>query len=1044
MKNSTVSPDRTTHNTNTTLVVHVHQDSTFQDLREWADRDRISSGIPKDLWDANVQLLRGDDAIEYLLGDKLGTFGGHSQQFATKPVQRLLKQYERLCDGIWASRHGVPYAKPMNPRPDFYKPGKLIKYETAPGVTASPMLPQVDEATAAAIYARYEVRPQANESFWDVVRREGLPVAIAEGLKKALALIAHGMPAISIRGITQWHLKGGLELHPEIEQFATPGRLVYIFFDQDEKPKTIAAVHVQARKLGTVLDSKKARVFCPQWKPAEGKGIDDVLARYDGDAAGRLADIMAAAPTLKEYKRGGQVVAALNSIKRLNSLSAQVERDTEGEYMPQLPALTPGAIHVVDATMNTGKTFRIGRDWVQSALAEGHHVLVLSPLNSLGQQTAMDWGIAHIHDQGSGKEQREFWEAMQDKPGIVMCPDSIGKVPAWFWSKPVLLVLDEANQVTEHIAQGDTLKSRYAAVLGLVAEAAKHAIESGGAIVLSEDGIPDRAVKFWQSLSGAAVVRCFRHRKQGQPWDVSVFQGAVSGFRARLLQRAAQGDRLLIVTASQREAKRLEAILGEFKVVRIDSETNEGGAFNLFFKNPDLWLEVNEPDILILSPSAKSGVSIQGGIKPENAYFSEVWGYFPALATDTHLQLLGRYRPPVPRRLYVAPFILGDADEQQHSPQGIRKRLTGNLSTVAKLLELSTGHDELRGVEAAVLDYLSEARAVSGSQKVIARDALINRLELSGHHVNIIEVKGDKAAAAIWKDTQEQIWQAEALEIAEATIEDGQDSDWAYRTLDSMECTRADRIVAHKVLWRDEFPGVTFDEQSEVYQAITQDYGSMRRGVLTQARILNLETVKESDAAAAAAIFGSGVRAAHRLPKNYIKAAILDRLDVLSLVGGQSWTNRDPRCIAIKQKALRYADEIRYYLRLQIKPDQTPAEVANKLLRKLGLEAVVIARPGSRDVKRDRVYFIKDLNNPVRAKLLKAACDKLSGSVSTIRNRESIPIQITDTPLPDTPERSGGRGAGLPSQENTRASLCKFERAKDNLSSTQSPCVVVL
>ena len=100
---------------------------------------------------------------------------------------------------------------------------------------------------------------------------------------------------------------------------------------------------------------------------------------------------------------------------------------------------------------------------------------------------------------------------------------------------------------------------------------------------MSEDGILDRAVRYWQALSGTLAVRCFRHRKQGQLWDCQVFSGKASGFRQRLLYRIEQGHRLLFVTSSQREAKRVDRVLYSkgIRSTRIDSETNEGGAFNL-------------------------------------------------------------------------------------------------------------------------------------------------------------------------------------------------------------------------------------------------------------------------------------------------------------------------------------------------------------------------------------------------------------------------------------------------------------------------------
>ncbi len=1020
-------------------------DSVLQEFRE--------SGIPDHLTLANIQWLEGDAALEYLLGDKLASYKGHAQQYATGPVRSLLKRYESIRAGMWCTRDGVPYAKPVNPRPDPNKLGGGIKYETAPGAVASPELPHLTTWELQAICDRFglaidealqAIKQQAlelggssealaqsfhgqlsdgytlpREAFWAWWQASGNPIAIVEGFKKALALLANGLPAIAVRGITQWHLKGGIELHPELARFATKGRLIYVVFDQDTKAKTIANVRIQIRKLGAVLEGRRCKVLVPTWGSSEGKGIDDVIYGTQDEAESaqlsRLDQILGDAPTLKQFKRSCQTWAAFNNIKRYNTLSFPIERETEGQYLPELPPLQPGAIHVVAATMNTGKTYRIGRDYVQSALASGYHVLVLSPLNSLGQQTAKDWQIAHIHDQGAnGKDQKEFWESIRTKPGVVLCPDSIAKLPQWFWDKPLLLILDEANQVTEHICQGDTLKSRYGVVNEHLSKVAKLAIESNGAIVLSEANIPDRAVKFWQSLSGAESVRCIRHRKQGSPWDCTVFVGMASGFRAELIAKVDQGERLLFVTTSQREAKRLEKVLAVEgrKVVRIDSETNEGGAFKLFFQAPDTWLEVNQPDILILSPSAKSGVSIQGGVPVGEAYFQAVWGYFPSLATDTHMQLLGRYRPAVPRVMFCPGFIRGTADESLFTPQAIKKRLKSNCQTLSTALELaSTGDQDLMELEATILEYLAESKAVSGAQKSIAHDALVDRLEASGHLVTCLQTKLHKPTSELWKQVQEGIWQDEALELSQTQIESGQDADWAYRALDSIESTREIRLIAHKVLWREEFPGVSFDEPDEVYQALCADYGAMRRGVLLQARAENLEATKAEDKEHLEALLSGKVRALHRAPKNFAKAAIIHHLGLLDLLDGKSWSNRDPRAIAIKQKALKYSREINYYLRLTINDDQTPSEICNKLLKKLGLEAEVIGRPGPRGVARDKVYALENADNAVRMRLLKASRDRLSDSVSPICNKETDSY-TNQGHAPSNPQAVGDRGGG--------------------------------
>ncbi|NER78075.1 MAG: DUF3854 domain-containing protein [Leptolyngbya sp. SIO1D8] len=847
------------------------------------------------------------------------------------------------------------------------------------------------------------------------------PFVITEGSKKAAALISSGIAAVALPGVDMWHAKGESELHPDLKPFCTKQRPIIIAFDQDKKLKTTHHVGWQTIKLGNTLEGAKCRVRVASWPKDWGKGIDDAIVAKGGFLLGWV--IQKGASNLIDWQKSFRTTKALGELSRSRQVNLKPERETEGEYLPDLPTLKPGIIHVVDATMNTGKTFRIGRDWVQAALSQGIRVIGLSPLNSLGKQTAAEWGIFHVHDQLKAEDKKEFWEEVRKRPGMVLCPDSIGKLPQWFFDTPVLLIVDEGNQVTNHICQGETLKSRYGVVLPQIEEVAKHAIQSGGSIVLAEDGIPDRAIQFWQAISGAQTTRYFRHRKQGVPWPTTIYSGAVSGFRAKLLAQLEQPEPLFFVSSSQRECKRLEKIASAMgkKVFRIDSETNEGGAYEMFFSAPDKWISIFKPEVLILSPSGKSGLSIQGKVKAVEAYFKTVWAYFPALDTDTHMQILGRYRPSVERHIYCPPFIAGNADEQMGSRKRIKQQFTANIHQIAKLFALQSERKDTQ-LEVAIQNYLAEAFTISGLQKSIAQSALIARLENAGHDVKIERLEGDEAAAQTWKDFQEIIWIEEAEQFALIEIEEGQTVDWAWATLDSMESTYESRIAARKVLWRDAFPGISFDDPVMCYEMLFKDYGKMRKGIQLQARIENLEGTREQEAASAQAILDSPVRSGHRVPKNYAKALLLERIGILSLISEKTWSNADRRAITIwekctgqsykewsvwrdtgakanqkpERKGKGFSETIYYWLRLQTNPTQTPVDICNKLIRKFGFTVDAIKRPGGGNT-RDRIYQIKDLNNPFRKKLLEASRIKLSRDASATRKgRVPPPVQIMD------------------------------------------------
>lgn len=961
---------------------------------------------------ANVSWVEGDEAVECLTEHAINQIQNNTSYY-TEPAKKIIARYEFAKAGGWmtygttlnGSPGSVAYFKPQKPRMDFDRQ-KQIKYETAAKAEALPLLPFVDSETATEIYHRYNVTPLAEETFWHVVHRCSLPLAICEGLKKALSLLTHGIPAIAIRGITQWHQKGTNALHPAIADFATPKRQIFLVFDQDEKPSTQRNVRTQSLKFSAALEQHGCQVRIPLWDRQFGKGIDDVLFGQGDNAQTWLKDALKESQTVVGLRQSDRLAKALEILNRLNALSYLIERATEGEYLPELPPLTLGQIHVIAATLNSGKTRRIGTDWVKDVIARGWNVLVLAPSNGLGEQTAADWGLPHIHKYGtSAEEQQVLWADVNQSHGIVMCPDSLHRLPEWFCNRPMLLVLDEANQVIEHMAQGNTLQSRWADILERFTLAARRAIETG-AIVLSEHDLPDRAVDFIKQISGAEAVRVFTHRKQGDPWNCTLHRGQASGFRAKFLEQAKSGRRSLYVTSSQAEAKRMERALAkvapDLKVVRIDSQTNQAGEFSLFFENPAAWLETVQPDILILSPSAKSGISIQGGVEVEQAYFAQVWGYFPALATDTHLQLLGRFRPTVDRIIFCPDFLFRTGDESLLYPRAIGRRLHMNakaLASVYGITELLAAQgdraERLVTIEKAVMDYLKASIAVAGAQKMMAHETLRQRLEAAGHLVTCETLTKDELAIALWKEIQETIWREDAAAIADAEVEAEHTSDWARATLGSFEVSLKVRTLAYKVLWREEFPGVTFDDAEDCYQALCKDYGAMRRGVVLQAKAENLEAAKEVERAAVEAILKGDLPALHRLPKELVKATLIARMGVLALLDGSIYHNQDPRAIAVKKEALHFAKEISYWLRLTVNESQTPVHIANKLLKKLGLNSIAVARPGAKGQQTSRHWRVDGLSDPIRCRLLEALRSRFE-VISPIRNKELSTIQIED------------------------------------------------
>jgi hypothetical protein len=842
-----------------------------------------------------------------------------------------------------------------------------------------------------------------NEAFWKWWADTGLPILITEGIKKALAAMAHGIPAIAVRGITQWNIKGTNDLKPELAQFATEGRTVYVAFDQDKKVRTQIAVYRQVCKLSKAIESHDAIARVVTWDGSEGKGIDDALYAAKDGAQQWLGDRLKASLSLKDYRATAARQAAIMRLNASKVSRYPLTRYTEGDrYFPALPALPRDGITVIDGNTGSGKTDELARI-VAMYRALGILVLVLCPLNSLGKQTAKRMGLPHIHDYGTSKEDRELlWAEVQVYGGLVCCPDSLPRIAGWFTDRPVALIVDEANQVTDHTTSAQTIGDNLPAVATDLKIIAQNAI----ARFLSEDGVPDRTIAFWSSISGCDRVERYCHRRDSATYRITAFE-TPDDYRASLFDRFEDaGDRpLLFVTATKEEGKILEQIISEYfpelKVIRVDGDTNEQGRFDDLYDEPGQWLKDEQPNVLILSPSVRSGVSIEGGVSAQDAYFADVWGYFTCHGTDIHLQLLGRYRPPVPRYIFVPPFILGNYEESLgFKSREVAKNLRDYTEGLATALEIEALDDSDRDLEleTAILNYRADTAVEVGAQKSIARESLKARLTDVGHTWHTAKHPSKparQAARKLWAEAREKVWQSESEYGASLDIEDSQHYTvkWAIDTLSSTTASHESRLKARKVLLRDSYPGIDFNSAEDWY-FVLENGGKNERAVKLQTYAEHPDYARSLDSKDASKILGAPIRAFHRMPRRYAKGALIRYLGLPEFA---DWATENPydnasdRAKAIKAKALQYAADIYRMLRIKVEAHQTPVEIVNKLLRKIGRKAEQVGQHHKRATdNRDKIYAVNPLS-AIHEKFLKASRRKDSSTGHSICIKDSPP-----------------------------------------------------
>jgi Domain of unknown function (DUF3854) len=813
---------------------------------------------------------------------------------------------------------------------------------------------------------------------------------VTEGVKKVQSTVTYGYQALSLFGCN-----GGYRvkdddgnpiaptLRPELLAALTPGQTVVLAFDQDSNPKTQSKVNKAQSTLARLLIEAGFKVHVAVWEEIEGKGIDDAIAALPTEKREDwLRSTLEGAPTFEQWQKEELKARRMRLALWLNSNSIAPERSTVGTeeepYYPDLPQIQPG-ITVIQSSGRTGagKTTALG-GLVEANKGKGL-MAVMMPTNSVGQQAAEDWKLPHRHDFFDHQNDL-FLAAARDAGGFVMCPDSFHRLSPEVTAQINLVIFDEANDVVGGLCGGDTLKARQSEIVSSIAELLRDVIGRSGSIVLSEVTVYARTIEYMQAIAQTDQVQLFDHTPTGlSPWDIELRTGSTSGFFKEAIEALKQGKRLIFGVASQVQGEKLERLIAKHcpdkKVVRLDSKTNDGGTFADFWRDPNAWLRFNGiPDLLIYSPSGKSGVSIT------EPGFDEVWGHFTAHHPDQWQQMVGRYRLPVPRKLFIKPFIQSnDGNERMCSVRGVRRRLENNQSGFAKLhgIDLATrlreaqeaGEDvgRILTIESAIVNFLAAEKTAIGCQKSIAQDFFIHLLESRGHSLTQLKCPKDEAIAQDLQNLQEELWRETANILAKLQESDGKKNipQWHQE------------LLATKLRARSEFPGISFDDAEDCYQALVKDYGRMRGGALLQAAAENQAAAQGLEEKRVRAALQGRISLPHALPKAAMRAKLIELTGLLTLLDGESYSNSEKRAIAIKTAALKWKSEIYYWLGLEIKQSQTPVEICNKLLIKLGLKAEAVARPGTVG-KRDRIYQVSGIVDPFRDRLLAAARQRLA------------------------------------------------------------------
>ena len=721
------------------------------------------------------------------------------------------------------------------------------------------------------------------------------------------------------------------------------------------------------------------------------------------------AEFQALAPDAKGEKTRAKDTKELRrrqTIERakaiLNQALPPAHRETEGGYLPELPPLLPGfGGYAIDAGLGAGKTTAIGRDIVDPTRDALGFTLGLGPRNSLLAQTAEKHGLVHIREFKTDPDSNQALGLMaRDKGGLECCANSLPRANQHIPDRSTL-VIDEAMASFTEAFEGGTLKGRYSETLSLLFDQ----VRAADAVHIAESGLDQATLDMVQRVRGERLM-VIRHHGTVAPWQVHLAVGSSpNGMFAQMLEQLKRGERIWLVTTSLDEATALDLWARDNGVnsMLITGETNENGAFDDFFSKPDPELEQRQVQLLITTQSAQTGLSV------EQYHFDAVYGYAPGFPVEVIYQMLGRYRLPCPRYVWVPAFIPPSRWEQPRKASALAE------------IKHEVGQWAARGFtpaaadpdQALIDDYLAARWEKAWAQKVIPGAALTMMLERAGHTVTPWELAPDEATKAIRAAYREKLARRRSEGHAGLEIDpEIHTAQWAKSKRDDGEATYRDRCILRKLSTLEKFPGVDWDNPEIWYQAWfvprqyeggEQTHGPIGPGAGLWAECSAVDMLQGKAGDEAAAILAQRLRSIKLLPDYGAKLAILAPMRPLcEQILAQGTTA--PGCPLVRRlasMARALGDDLYRYLRIVAGIDHSDQAIAHKIMRKFGL---TVARTTYRKVGGTRQWSYTVTAPPLWQALVDArqiALDALRGKAhSGVTDLLEDPFNKTVTPPP--------------------------------------------
>jgi hypothetical protein len=946
-------------------------------------QELLASGISESIAHLNARTLSGQSALNSLL------YSPNLNRLNTGILSSsILKRYQHVEKGGWGA-FGLDPLEDYEPmewgcfKPDFPradKDGKVIKYEHPPKDPTRAFFCDLGFEDALNIarkldkekklIAEFEDKPPEitwGQAFWQWVQKDpSIPLVITEGFKKGAALMSWGIVAIALPGVTGgvrverdgYQQKIGSHLIPELEPFIAEGRKFVIAFDADEKPKTIANVDREKFKLGHLLTKSGCEVALARWEPKDGKGIDDLIVNC-GEAA--LDLVLERAVAFQRWSRRS---------RRAFTFKPDVEFNSP--FFGEVSVPESAKLVALQGEKGTGKTKAISEILKQSP----QPVLAITHLRSLCKENANRFGIQDIGDiRSANLEDRHPLKLLGYHEGMALVinslhPRSYVKFEAEKYAD-FQVVLDEVVQLLDALLNSSTCREFRALILKEFTALIKAVLspDSLGRLIISDADLSNKEVMLILKLAGVdlkpfVITNKWKAEKAA---SACIYKNDIHLLK-QLETSLLDGDRVWVFSDNQKPKSRSSSFNVErlikkkfphLKVLRIDSETIEQRGHPAFGCIANLNSIVIDYDVVIVSPSVQTGVSID-----VRGHFDVVFGCFHGVvSSDTARQALARVREPVPRHICIPAMGLTsygcgelNADELRRNQRLIANQTFNAIGlAAANLMEIANGSQDIW------LTYWSDRAAEGNRARICYRDYLINGLEDEGWRVAEVPEGADPEPLKELKQevlsNRDLARQERAEEIAEAELIDSGAAalleDCPTGVTEQQQRERDKHRLHSKYGGVGVTPDLCLKDDQKWHPKIGLHY------YLTFGR----ETLKERDRRIVEKLSGSCSEPF--LPDlvrstKFAKVAALEALSIGKLANSpdftsREWRNSDRDLIEIRERCLAHADSIQRLLGFKLIESDSPIRVAAKILKLLGLSLHCFKKEGGRGAQ-ERVY----------------------------------------------------------------------------------------